>query len=335
MYSPLLSPFPDGWYCVAFTDELAPGTVRTVPLAGQDVVLFRTRAGRLAAFDAFCPHMGAHFGHGSDVQGETLRCPFHGFCFDAAGACVQTGYGTKAPPKARVKTWPVIERHGIVFVHAGSSGRAPAYDIPDVSTDGWTSIRRRRLRFRGHVQEVAENSVDIGHLSWIHKYENVHTVSELATDGAFLTAKYGMTRPRKVFGKSGGIQTEFEIFQYGLGYARVEVAVLGLGLRTRQYVLARPVNEDEIELTLGMSIYRVERPASIHPAIFWLPKGWLTERIADTSIKEYEADVRQDLPIWANKTFIHPPALAQGDGPVGAYRRWARQFYGELEPIGA
>lgn len=329
MYSPHLHPYPTGWYKVAYSDELTPGKVITVPFCGQEVVLFRTTQGTAAAFDPYCTHLGAHFGHGGVVVGETLQCPFHGFCFDAQGTCVKTGYGTKAPPKAKVRTFPIHETHGIVFVWHDDQGRAPDWTIPDAPTDGWTAIRRRVIRMRSHVQEIAENSVDIGHLTWIHKYDNVRVVNELKTEGAFLNAKYGMTRPRKVFGKNGGIDTEFEIFQYGLGYARVEVDVVSLGIRTRQFVLCRPVNENEVELSIGMSIKRIDNPARINPLLALVPRGWLTERIADASIKEFAADVMQDFPIWNHKQYITPPALAQGDGPVGAYRRWARQFYPE------
>ncbi|WP_459250257.1 Rieske 2Fe-2S domain-containing protein [Streptomyces youssoufiensis] len=48
----------------------------------------------------YCPHLGAHPGHGGTVRGENLVCPCHHFRFDPEGACVRTGYGT-APPRAR------------------------------------------------------------------------------------------------------------------------------------------------------------------------------------------------------------------------------------------
>lgn len=96
-------PIPQSWYAVAFADELAPGTLLTRQLAGGDVIVFRTRSGRVGVSDPFCPHMGAHFGFGGTVEGEEIRCPFHGFRFDASGACTATGYGTKPPPGARLR----------------------------------------------------------------------------------------------------------------------------------------------------------------------------------------------------------------------------------------
>ena len=49
--------------------------------------------------------------------------------------------------------------------------------------------------------------------------------------------------------------------------------------------------------------------------------------IGKTSFKNYVHDVRQDFHIWENKAYIAPPALAKGDGPVGKYRSWCKQFY--------
>ena len=37
--------------------------------------------------------------------------------------------------------------------------------------------------------------------------------------------------------------------------------------------------------------------------------------------------IEQDIPIWENKIYVHPPVLVDGDGPIGLFRRWAKQFY--------
>ncbi len=323
MYSPLLSPFPSSWYCVAFTDELPAGAVLSRRVTGREIVLFRTASGALSALDAHCPHLGAHLGHGGKVEGECIRCPFHGFELDGDGVCVATGYGTKAPPTARTRSWPVIERGGVVLVFHGGE---PSWDVPDVDTEGWTRLRRASLPLRSHVQEIAENSADLGHFTWIHGYESVRVLRPLSTEGPYLNTRYGIRRGRRAFGVRAGIEAEFDIHQHGLGYARVEVEVPALGVRTRQYVLARPLDEDEVELTLAMSVQRIEEPKRIHPLLSLLPRGWLTERIADGAFQEFLADVRQDEPIWQHKQYVARPALAQGDGPVAQYRKWARQF---------
>ena len=63
-------PIPSGWFVLGYSDELAPGQVEAIHYFGRDLVLFRTEAGEAAVFDAFCPHLGAHLGHG----GRAVEC---------------------------------------------------------------------------------------------------------------------------------------------------------------------------------------------------------------------------------------------------------------------
>jgi len=41
----------------------------------------------------------------------------------------------------------------------------------------------------------------------------------------------------------------------------------------------------------------------------------------------FRRDLAQDFPVWEHKAYLDRPRLAKGDGPIGAYRRWAQQFY--------
>lgn len=327
MYSEQLFPHPSSWYCVALSSELPPGTVLGRVLAGRELVLFRTASGALGAMDAHCPHLGAHLAHGGRVEGECIRCPFHGFSFDTRGTCVKTGYDTRPPPKAVARTWPVREMHGAVLIWFDAEGLPPSWELPDVDSSGWTALRHRTLRFRGHVQEIAENSVDLGHFSYVHGFQNVRQTRELVTEGPYLSLSYSTTQHPKVLGAPKAVVTEFDIHQHGLGYARVEVSLPDLGLRSRQFILARPLNEDEVEMILGVSVREVESSARVHPLMMLAPRKWLTEVLAETNIRELEQAVQQDVPLWSHKKFIQLPALAQGDGPIGAYRQWVRQFY--------
>jgi phenylpropionate dioxygenase-like ring-hydroxylating dioxygenase large terminal subunit len=143
--------------------------VRPFTLAGHSIVLWRTASGLACAADAFCPHLGAHFAHGGTVEGESIRCPFRGFCFDPNGDCVATGYGTTPPRDAKLRVWPVIERHGVLMVWYHPNQEAPSFEPPDVDMEGWTPWRFHRWDLKGHPQETTENSVDIGHLAIIHK----------------------------------------------------------------------------------------------------------------------------------------------------------------------
>ena len=90
-------PYADGWFQVAYTAELQPGDVTPLKYFGRDLVLFRTESGRACVLDAHCPHLGAHLGHGGEVCGESVRCPFHAWSFDGDGTCTGVPYAEKIP----------------------------------------------------------------------------------------------------------------------------------------------------------------------------------------------------------------------------------------------
>jgi nitrite reductase/ring-hydroxylating ferredoxin subunit len=319
---PQLPPFPRGWFCVGFGHELARGAVISRRLAGEEIVVFRTQSGRAVALGAWCPHMGAHFGRtGAAVEGESLRCAFHGFAFDGSGICVATGYGTKPPVKARARTWPLRETGGLLLAWFDPDGREPDWEIPALDWRGFTPLSwtSRTFRLRSHPQTTTENSVDIGHLSWVHGYESVDVLEPLATTGPRLTASYAMSRPAGVIGKLGSnLRAEFDIDAYGLGYSFVDVRVPGHGLHSRHFVLATPIAEGEMELRLAIALDRDGPTRRIRPA----------ERLVALSIfRGFVSDARADFPMWENTRHTHPPVLAEGDGPIIKFRRWAAQFY--------
>ncbi len=313
-------PFPTGWYAVAFSHELGPRAVRTLTFAGQELVLFRGETGRAAMLHAHCPHMGAHLGRGGRVRGETLRCPMHGFEFDRAGQCVATGYGTRPPPKCKAQALSVLEQNGIVLAHFDLLGRAPEWQPPTVDMRGFGPLRTHVFAgLASHPQETTENSVDIGHLSVVHGYEDVRTIEPLTTEGAHLTARYAFSR-RALIPGTPQIQTEITIHAHGLGYSYVDVAVISHGLRTRHFVLSTPTDGAHVDLRVAVSV------AGGGKALSYVPGALLDRLIGGVLFKGFLADVTQDLPIWSNKIYLQRPALAQGDGPIGQYRRWARQF---------
>ncbi len=134
---------------LAFSHELRPRTVLTRPLAGRDVVLYRTSAGALRAVHPYCPHLGAHLGL-AKIEGENLTCPFHFFSFGPDGACARTGYGTP-PPRTQLTQLPAQEVNGGVFVSAaprrsgsGLVRTAVARDRPQARPYGRLGAGRQR-----------------------------------------------------------------------------------------------------------------------------------------------------------------------------------------------
>ena len=99
------TPFPRGWFRVAYADEIAPGEVKRLQYFGRELVLFRTESGVAQVFDAHCPHLGAHFGVGGTVVGENIRCPFHHWEFGTDGVCTKVrGARSPKPTSFRART---------------------------------------------------------------------------------------------------------------------------------------------------------------------------------------------------------------------------------------
>jgi nitrite reductase/ring-hydroxylating ferredoxin subunit len=322
-----LQPFPRGWFCVAYAHDVQRGQVVSRRLAGNDLVVYRTESGRAVAMDAWCPHMGAHLGRtGARVEKETLRCAFHGFAFDGTGECVATGYGTKPPAKARARMWPLREVNGLLMAYYGGE---PGYELPALDWRGFTPLAwtAKTFELRSHPQTTTENSVDIGHLTWVHGYESVDVLRPLATDGPVLTASYAMSRPAGVVGKLGSnLRAEFDVEAYGLGYSFVDVRVPAHNLHSRHFVLATPTDAGRLELRLALAIER-DGPTRRVPKPL---RGAIERAVATAVFRGYVKDAKADFPMWENTRHTHPPVLARGDGPIIPFRTWAAQFYDEL-----
>lgn len=322
-----LPPYPNAWYCLGLSEEIPSGSLLNKRLGDNEIVVFRTESGKLNAIDAYCPHLGAHLGHGGTIEGEDIKCPFHGFCFNGSGECTKTGYGTKPPPTAKAKTWQVRDKNGFVMIYHSDGPEVPTWEIPDIETNGWNPLLTTFYDINSHPQETTENSVDIGHFSEVHGYSGIEELKEITTEGPYLTTKYAMHRHAGFVGNKEKIRAQFEVHVHGLGYSFVEAEAPKYGLEYRTFVLPTPIGNGKIRLTLGMQVKNITKPSKINPLMAILPKWLVNNIIGKVSFNGFLNDVKQDFHIWENKTYIAPPALAKGDGPIGKYRTWAKQFY--------
>lgn len=169
-----MSPFPAGWFPVAYGDEVAAGAVVPLTVFGKELVLFRGDGGAPRVFSAHCPHLGAHLGHGGKVVDGGIECPFHRWRFAGDGTCAAIPYSDKAiPQQARLEPWPVCERNGAIFVWHDPAGRAPGWElpaVPEVGAPGWTPPASIDRIARFHCQEIRENGVDSAHFDAVHDF---------------------------------------------------------------------------------------------------------------------------------------------------------------------
>ena len=158
-------PIPYGWFQVAYPEDLQPGEVTPLKYWARDLVLWRDHEGAFHLQDAYCPHLGAHLGVGGKVEGGTLECPFHGWRYDGDGNCTNIPYSQRTNKKARVRTYPTVERNGFVLAWYHPHEDAPRWDIPvidEIGDPGWSDYYKSTYIIRTIPQEM---SVSYTHLT--------------------------------------------------------------------------------------------------------------------------------------------------------------------------
>jgi phthalate 4,5-dioxygenase len=195
------------WQPAALVDEFDPALdprmadrpVKAVRLLGMDLVLFRDGDGdgRWGLLDRACPHRGADLSFGR-LEGDGLRCPFHGWKFDADGRCLETPaepLGSKLCERIRQRSYPVVERSGVIFAWLGEEGSAPP---PFPHFDCFAAPASHSFAFKGLWQanwlQAFEVGIDPAHPSFLHRYlqdEPLDRIGENAAGKQFRSASAG------------------------------------------------------------------------------------------------------------------------------------------------
>ena len=155
------------WHVVARASELAPGAVRSARLLGVDLVVWRGEDG-IQVWDDLCIHRGAKLSGGKVKEG-CLMCPYHGWTYDADGACVgiPAHPSQKPPPRARTRVHPARVLYDLVWTCVGEpSGEPPPF--PEFSDPAYRSIPSGPYAFNALGPRVIENFLDVGHFPFVH-----------------------------------------------------------------------------------------------------------------------------------------------------------------------
>lgn len=161
----------NAWYVAAWSDEIAVASSLRRTLLDEAVALFRDEHAVLHAIVDRCPHRFAPLSMGC-VVGEAIRCPYHGLRFDGSGRCVHNPHGNGTIPKsARVRAFPIVERHGIAWIWMGDAQRADPATIPDFGLfDTDTNyVGRGYLEIDANYQLGTDNILDLSHIAYIHR----------------------------------------------------------------------------------------------------------------------------------------------------------------------
>lgn len=184
------------WYVAAWSHEIGDGLLPRAVL-GRDILLFRDDAGRVGAIADTCPHRFAPLHLGRKVGGA-VECGYHGLRFDGTGACVHNPHGDgEIPQDCRVRSYPVLERFGAVWIWPGEPARADPALLPDF---GYLVHPQHKTIFgsthiRAHYELINDNLMDASHTQFVHRDmlgsdAFARSAHEVIRDGAAIESNY-------------------------------------------------------------------------------------------------------------------------------------------------
>lgn len=319
-------PFGRGWYVVANSAEVGrkPQSLRYF---AHDFVIYRGESGRVVLLDAYCPHMGTHLASGTNsatslspthMEGDDIRCPFHAWRFGPDGVCNQIPYSdAPIPPKARIKSWPVEERYGVVFVWYdseadGPEAGAPQFSLPEfaeLSSPEWVLWDTLdHLCDLNHPVEIFDNMSDVAHLNHLHgtrvtAYENEydgHLMIQRETAANDIEGTFFGDRLTTISGYIGP----------GIAYGHF------LELDALQLICVTPIEDGTCRLWQSTAV-KAPAGASHEEA----------RRYRDGLSGQTGSGLMRDAEVWrAKRPALHIMQMP-GDGPFLHSRTWYSQFF--------
>ena len=159
----------NAWYVACWARELSRAPLARVMLE-EDIVLFRKDNGEPAALEDRCCHRHLPLSLGR-VEGDCLRCGYHGFKYDASGQCVEIPGIKDIPPRAQVRAYPVVERWKWIWVWMGDPALADPAKIPNLwwaDHPQWKLSTPDMVPLQCDYRLISDNVLDATHLTYVH-----------------------------------------------------------------------------------------------------------------------------------------------------------------------
>lgn len=317
-------PFPRGWFVVAEVDEL-----RDDPLClrffGQDLVLYRGRtSGRPVLLNAYCPHMGTHLArnttsyvvrNGRHIEGDAIRCPYHGWRFGTDGLCNEIpGLRGAIPKAARIRSWSLHESLGCIWVWHDPEDLPPEWpppSQPEWSDPAWVQTKIDHMGVLPiHGQEVVDNIADRAHFGPIHGMDVV-TYYENRFEG--YKAMQRIAGTHHTLTEQGPDLLLTDATYHGPGYL---LAYMNGTHPTILFIANTPVDDGVTQVWHGLrvnSAHSVARREDLE--------------IAKSFQEASRQAFAQDFEVWTHKIPAVKVLQVATDGPFDLERTWYRQFF--------
>jgi 5,5'-dehydrodivanillate O-demethylase len=155
------------WQPVGLSDDLEPGCALPIRVMSEDFTLYRGETGTPHVVAGHCAHRGTQLSIGW-VEGDCLRCFYHGWKYDQTGQCIEQAVEAPAfAAKVRIASYPVYEYLGLIFAYFGAGEPPPPPRYPEFEQGCVVDAVTTRVPY--NFFQNLENSVDTLHVSWVHR----------------------------------------------------------------------------------------------------------------------------------------------------------------------
>jgi vanillate O-demethylase monooxygenase subunit len=158
------------WYMAGWSADFGASAPVPLTLLDEPLVFYRAASGALVALEDRCCHRLAPLSHGR-VEGDDLRCLYHGLKFAPTGACIEVPGRASVPSTMKVRSFPVIERHSAAWIWMGAPAAADPALIPDfvgVEDPAWRMLPGH-MDYDANFRLIQDNLLDLSHVAWVHR----------------------------------------------------------------------------------------------------------------------------------------------------------------------
>jgi vanillate O-demethylase monooxygenase subunit len=158
------------WYVAGWSQHFSEDGLVTRTILGEPIVLYRTGDGSMVALENRCCHRHAPLSRGRK-EGDDLRCMYHGLKFAPSGKCIEIPQQDIIPSTAVVRSYPVVEQDGWIWVWMGDPALADRALIPRALNHGdpdWFMLTGE-LVYDANYELINDNLLDLSHLSYVHQ----------------------------------------------------------------------------------------------------------------------------------------------------------------------
>ncbi len=159
------------WYVAAWSHEIAKAQMHAITITNKPVLIYRKQNGDLTAMANQCCHRHAPLSLGR-LEGDDIRCMYHGLKFNAEGRCIEVpGSDKEVPGNFLVPTYAVAEKHGWVWVWMGDAEKADLSLIPAAigPDDANWKMNSGYIDYAAYYLLVSDNLTDFSHIAWVHE----------------------------------------------------------------------------------------------------------------------------------------------------------------------